>query len=96
MTNSTNNISANINLNGQKLKKMASVKYRGATMCKDGTCTAEVRIRVAPAMAAIPRLNRIWWWCNTIKVASEFKPYKSLVTSILLNGCETRSLLADS
>ena len=41
------------------------------------------------------RLNKIWGW-NTISLASKFKLYKSLVTSILLYGCETWILLADS
>ena len=47
------------------------------------------------AMAAMARLNRIWR-CKTISFASKFKLYKSLVTSILLYGCETWTLLADS
>ena len=38
------------------------------------------------------RLSRIWW-CNTISFASKVK---SLVTSILLYGSETGTLLADS
>ena len=46
-------------------------------------------------MAAMARLNRIWW-CNTISFTNKFKLYKSLVTSILLYGCETMTLLADS
>ena len=41
------------------------------------------------------RLNRIWQ-CNTIRFASNFKSHKSFVTSVLLYGCETRTLLADS
>ena len=40
------------------------------------------------------RLNRIWW-CNTISFAGKFKLYEPLVTSILLYGCETWTLLAD-
>ena len=56
---------------------------------------AEVRIGIASAMAAVIRLNRIWW-CNIISFASKFKLYKSLVTSILLNGCEIGTLLAYS
>ena len=40
-------------------------------------------------------LNRIWR-SNTISFASKFKLYKSLVTSILLYGCETKTLLAAS
>ena len=53
MTNSTNNISADIRMNGQKLEEGTSFRYLGATLCKDGTCSAEVRIRIAPAMAAM-------------------------------------------
>ena len=58
-------------------------------------CSAEAGIRIASAMAAMVKLNRIWR-CNTISFASKFKPLKSLVTSILLYGCETWTLLADS
>ena len=95
MTNSTNNISANISMNGQKLDEVTSFKYLGATLCKEGTCSADIRTRIAPAMAAMATLNRIWR-CITISFASKLKFYKSLVTSILLCGCETRTLLADS
>ena len=60
MTNSTNNVSADISMNGQKLEEVTSFKYLGATLCKDGTCSAEVRIRIASAMVTMARLNRIW------------------------------------
>ena len=46
-------------------------------------------------MAATARLNRIWR-CKSISLASKFKLYKSLVTSVLLHGSETWTLLADS
>ena len=82
-------------MNGQKLGQATSFKYLGATLCKDGTCSAEVRIRTASAMVAMARLNRIWR-CNTISFANKFKLYKSLVISIPLYGCETWTLLADS
>ena len=90
MTNSMNNISADISMNGQKLEEMTCFKYLGATLCKDGIC-----IRIASAMAAMAILTRIWW-CNTISFASKFRLYKFLVTFILLYGCETWILLADS
>ena len=47
MTNSTNNISAGINMNGLKLEEVTSLKYLAATLYKDGTCSAEVCIRIA-------------------------------------------------
>ena len=46
MINSTNNISADISMNSQKLEYVTSFKYLRATLCKDGTCSAEVRIRI--------------------------------------------------
>ena len=95
MTNSTINISADISTNGQKLEEATSFKYMEATSCKDGTCSAEVRIKIASAMEAKTRLNRIWG-CNTISFARKFELYESLVTSILLYGWETPTLLADS
>ena len=55
----------------------------------------QVRVRIASAMAATARLNRICQ-CNTIRSASKVKFYKSLVTYIPLCGCETWTLLADS
>ena len=88
MTNSTNNISADINMNGQRLEEVTSFKYLGGTLWRDGTCTAEVRIRIASAMAAMARLNGIWL-CNIISFSSKFRLCKSLVASILHCGCET-------
>ena len=74
MTNSMNNISADVIMNGQDLEEVTSFKYLGVTLCKDGTYSAEVHIRFASAMA---RLNMIWW-CNTNSSASKFKLYNSL------------------
>ena len=87
MTNSKITISAAVSMNNQKLDEMTNFEYLGPNLCKDGTCLAEVCIRIASAMAAMARLNRIWW-CNTISFTSKFKLYKSLVTPILY-GCET-------
>ena len=62
------------------------------SLCKDGICPAEITIRATLAKAAMATLNRIWR-CNTNSFASKFKLYKSLVTSILLYGCDTWTLL---
>ena len=89
VTNSMNNISADIiSMNGQKLEDLTSFKYLGTNLCKDCTCSAEVCIRIASALAAMARLNRICW-CNTISFSNKFQLLKSLVTSILLYSCET-------
>ena len=80
---------------GQKLEEMTSFKYFGATLCKDGTCSAEIRIRIASATAAMARLNKIWR-CKINSFASKFTIYKSLVTSIIFYSCETWTLHCDS
>ena len=88
ITNSTNNISAGISMNGQKLEVATSFTHLGATLCKDGICSAESLIRIASALTAMARLIRMWR-SNTISFVSKFKLYKPLVTSILLYDCET-------
>ena len=90
MTNSMNSIGTGISMNGQKLEEVTSLKP-----LKEGTCSVEVRIRIASAMAAMARLNGDWR-CNNFSVASKFKLYKSFVTSIFLYGCETWNLTVDS
>ena len=81
MANSTN-ISADIRMNVPKLEEVTSFKYLGATLLQDGTCSAEILIRITPAMAAMTILNGIWQ-SNINSFTSKFKLYKSLVTSIL-------------
>ena len=84
MTNSTNNISADVSMNGQRLEEVITGKYLGTTsLCKDGAWSAEVHIKIPSAMAAMAGLNRIWR-CNTISFTNKFKLYESLVSSILL------------
>ena len=95
MTNSMKNIGSDITMNCQTTEQVTSVQCLGATLCKDGTCSAEVRIRIASAVAAMIRLNRIWR-CSTVSSASRFKLYESLVTSILPYSCDTWTLLVDS
>ena len=82
MVNSSNNISANITMNGEPLEEVSSFKYLGATLTEDGTCTAEIRMRIVTATAAMARLSRVRK--SDISFHTRFKLYKSLVVSILL------------
>lgn len=93
MINSTSNTKVNINLKGQPLEEVDRFKYLGAILSKDGTCTAEIRNRIASATAALARLDRMWK--SNISFPSKFKLYKALVVSILLYGCETWTILRE-
>ena len=62
MTNNTNDTSADITMNGQKL---------------NSTSSAITRIRIASAMATMARLNRIWR-SSTISFTSKFNGGKEL------------------
>ena len=51
IVNSTNEISVNITMNGEPLEEVTSFKYLGATLSKDGTCRAQIHIRITTATA---------------------------------------------
>ena len=92
--NSNNNTSANITLNGERLKEVNNFKYLGATLSKDGTCATDIRARIAIATTVLVRLTRLWK--STISFVTNNKLYKTLVVSIFLYGCEAWTLSADS
>ena len=57
ITNSRINISLDISMNGQRLEEVTRLKYLRETLCKDGTCSAEVRIRIALAAVSYTHLT---------------------------------------
>ena len=71
------------------------MEYLGATLSSDGSSTKEIRTWIAMATAAMARLSRIWK-SNKISFHTKFRLYKSLVVSILLYGCESWTLVADT
>ena len=75
-------------MNSQMLEGVISFKYLGATLYKDGTCSAEIHTRTASAMARINRTAP-----SALQASSSCS--NLFVTSILF-GCETWTLLLDS
>ena len=59
MTNSTNGIKRVINVTGQKMGTVTSIKYLGALVSDDGS-KPEVLSRIAQATAALTKLKPIW------------------------------------
>lgn len=85
----------NIMLNGQRLEEVENFKYLGSTVTKDGSSTKEIKTRLGIASSARTRLNNIWK-SNVISLPIKIKLFKSLVVSILLYGCESWTLTAET
>ena len=94
MVNSRKDIAANITMNEEPLEQVDNFKYLGASLSKDGICTAEVLILIARATASMASLQKIWRSNTSFK--TKYKLYHSLVLSTLLYGCETWTLMADT
>ena len=94
MINSRKDIAANITMNEEPLEQVDNFKYLGASLSKDGICTAEVLILIARATASMASLQKIWRSNTSFK--TKYKLYHSLVLSTLLYGCETWTLMADT
>ena len=67
----------------------------GSILSKDGTSTKEIKIRVAVAMSAMSRLDTIWKSRN-ISLQTKLKLYRALAVSILLYGCGSWTLTAET
>ena len=95
LVNSTNSVKAEIFMNGQKLEEVDAFKYLGATLTKDGRSTSEIKTRLAIATSAMAKLNKIWK-SREISIPTKIKLYRSLVLSILLYGCESWTMTAET
>jgi len=93
MTNSSNNISKDIKVSGEKLKTVTSFKYLGAIVSDQGS-KPEVLSRIAQTAAAMTNLAPIWKDKN-ILLSSKIRLMYSLVISIFLYACESWTLTAE-
>ena len=94
MTNSTNNISADVSMNGQT-RGGDQFQVPGSNPVQGWHLLSRSPHHNCLSNGRNARLSRVWR-CNTISFASKFKLYKSLVTSILLYGCKPWTLLVGS
>ena len=82
-----------IKVKGQKLGTVTSFKYLGAVFLDDGS-KQDVLSRTAQATAALTKLKPIWRDSN-MSLGSKVKLMRSLVISIFLYACESRTLTAE-
>ena len=94
VNSSSRDTNTSITMNGVLLEEVNQFKYLGATLSKDGYSTAEIGIRIAQATAAMARLERVWR--SKISFPTKYRLFGSLVVSILLYGCESWTLMADT
>ena len=92
-TNSATGIQSEIKVKGQRLGTVTSFKSLGAVVSDDGS-KPEVLSRIAQAFAALTKLKPIWR-DNNISLGSKVKLMRSLVISIFLYACESRTLTAE-
>ena len=95
MVNSANNTPAQIHMNGQQLEEVDAFKYLGSTLTKDGRSSTEIKTRIGVATSAMAKLSKIWR-SKDISFPTKLKLYKALVVSILLYGCESWTLTAET
>lgn len=95
LINSQTKAEAEIYMNGERLEVVDAFKYLGATLTKDGRSTAEIKTRLAIATSAMAKLNKIWR-SKEISFPTKIKLYRSLILSILLYGCESWTMTAET
>lgn len=95
LVNSAKNTTTQIYMNGEQLEEVQAFKYLGATLTKDGKSTTEVKTRIAMATASLAKLGKIWR-SRDISTKTKIRLLKSLIQSILLYGCESWTLTAES
>lgn len=78
MVNTNDSGNAEIYNNKVQLEKINSSEDLGTTLFKDGSCTADICIRIATATATMARLERILC-SNIIRFATKDRLYKSVI-----------------
>ena len=87
MTNNTNGIDTEIEVNGQKLETVTSFKYLGSVIT-DEVSKPEILSRIAQTAAALTRFRPVWN-DRSISLSSKIRLMPSLVTSIFLFACQS-------
>ena len=79
----------------KQIENVEHFKYLGAMLTNSGNSKNEIRIRLATAVSALSKLEKIWR-SGEIEFKLKFRLYNSLVLSTLIYACETWTLLEES
>ena len=80
----------NVVLNEDRIKQVAQFCYLGSLITDDGSCSKEIRARIAMAKTAFNRRKELL--TRGIKQKVKKKIIKAVFWSVLLHGSETWSL----
>ena len=94
MMNNINGISSTIKVSVEKLESVQSFKYLGAIVTDEGS-RPEILSRIAQATGALANLKVVWKGKN-IAPSTKIRLLRSLIISIFLYACETRTLTAET
>ncbi len=72
-----------------KLEEVSSFKYLGASFTATGQAFGEIKSRINVARAAFNRLQPSLWSRPEITRRTKGRVYESVVSTMLLYGCET-------
>ena len=79
----------------KQIENVEFFKYLGEMLTHSGNSKNEIRIRLATAVSALVKLEKIWH-SGEIEFKLKFRLYNSLVLTTLLYGCEIWTLLEES
>ena len=80
---------------GEQIRQVQKFKYLGYTLTSDGKCRTEIKKRKAIAKASFQKMSTILKNRN-ISFSTKLRVFKTYVWSILLYGCETWTITAET
>ena len=78
-------------LRGEKLNRVNSFKYLGATLTENCDVAKDIKIRTATALKIMSDLDNIWR-NHHVRKETKMRLYRALIVPIALYGCETWTL----
>lgn len=83
-----------ISVNGDTLEFVVDMKYLGSIKEHDGSCSKDVKTRIAMAKRKMIELNNIWK-DRSIPTVLKVQLLKGLIWPVMLYGCEAWTLRTD-
>lgn len=77
-----------IKINNRELEDVDKFVYLGATVSQQGGGMEDMKGRVSKARSTFIKLKKIWN-SNNISKKTKIRLYKTVITPVLMYGCET-------